>query len=136
MIPLDEALRIALSRVACLDVVSVPLDGAVGSVLAEDIASDVDMPPFDKSAMDGFAEPLLWTGIGRARSGCGAALVGTPDQIVEKLDCYRAMGIRSFIFSGYPHLDECVQNPPRRHQASGQSPLRWRVGQTPSPGHV
>ncbi len=56
---------------------------------------------------DGFVEDYLWTGIGRARSGCGAALVGTPDQILEKLQRYMQMGIRSFIFSGYPHLEEC-----------------------------
>ncbi len=56
---------------------------------------------------DGFVEPHLWTGIGRARSGCGAALVGTPEQIVEEISAYHAMGIRSFILSGYPHLDEC-----------------------------
>ncbi len=56
---------------------------------------------------EGFVEPNLWTGIGRARSGCGAALVGNPDQILEKLHRYMDMGIRSFIFSGYPHLDEC-----------------------------
>jgi len=55
----------------------------------------------------GFVEPLLWTGIGRARSGCGAALVGNPDQIKAKLQRYTEMGIRSFIFSGYPHVEEC-----------------------------
>ena len=59
------------------------------------------------AGLDGFVEPLLWTGIGRARSGCGAALVGTPDQILEKLKRYRQLGIRSFILSGYPHLREC-----------------------------
>ncbi|MCE7991534.1 MAG: LLM class flavin-dependent oxidoreductase [Roseivirga sp.] len=56
---------------------------------------------------EGYAEPHLWTGIGRARSGCGAALVGTPEQIIAKIERYKAMGIRSFIFSGYPHLQEC-----------------------------
>jgi alkanesulfonate monooxygenase len=56
---------------------------------------------------DGYAEELLWTGVGRARSGCGCALVGTPDQIVAKLNRYIDMGIRSFVLSGYPHLDEC-----------------------------
>jgi len=61
----------------------------------------------DDADQDGFLEDRLWTGIGRARSGCGAALVGTPDQIVAEIEEYRAMGIRSFIFSGYPHLDEC-----------------------------
>ncbi len=56
---------------------------------------------------EGYAEPLLWTGIGRARSGCGAAIVGNPDQVLNKIKRYMDMGIRSFIFSGYPHLDEC-----------------------------
>ena len=55
----------------------------------------------------GYVEPHLWTGIGRARSGCGAALVGSVDQVMTKIEEYRAMGIRAFIFSGYPHLDEC-----------------------------
>ena len=61
----------------------------------------------DQSSGDGYVEPHLWTGIGKARSGCGAALVGNPDQIVEKLYRYMDMGIRSFIFSGYPNIDEC-----------------------------
>lgn len=56
---------------------------------------------------DGYVEPHMWTGIGRGRSGCGAALVGNPDQIVEKLNRYMDMGIRAFIFSGYPHKEEC-----------------------------
>ncbi len=62
----------------------------------------------DRADEDGFVEPNLWTGIGRARSGCGAALVGSVDQVMDKLERYRKMGIRAFILSGYPHLDECV----------------------------
>ncbi len=58
------------------------------------------------AADDGFVEPLLWTGVGRARSGCGAALVGSAEQVLERLQEYQDMGIRSFIFSGYPHLEE------------------------------
>jgi alkanesulfonate monooxygenase len=54
----------------------------------------------------GYIEPNLWTGIGRARSGCGAALVGSKDQILTKIEGYKKMGIKSFIFSGYPHLEE------------------------------
>jgi len=56
---------------------------------------------------EGFVEDHLWTGIGRARSGCGAAIVGDPDQVLAKIQRYMDMGIRAFIFSGYPHLDEC-----------------------------
>jgi len=54
----------------------------------------------------GYAEPGLWTGVGRARSGCGAALVGSTDQVMSKIEGYKKMGIRAFIFSGYPHIDE------------------------------
>ncbi len=54
----------------------------------------------------GYVEPNLWTGIGRARSGCGAALVGSTDQVMSKIEDYQKMGIRAFIFSGYPHIDE------------------------------
>ena len=61
----------------------------------------------DLADMEGFIEPHLWTGVGRARSGCGAALVGSADQILSEIDAYQKMGMRSFIFSGYPHLDEC-----------------------------
>ena len=55
---------------------------------------------------DGYAEDHLWTGVGRARSGCGAAIVGDPDQVLAKLTMYREMGIEAFILSGYPHAAE------------------------------
>jgi alkanesulfonate monooxygenase len=58
------------------------------------------------AADDGYAEPNLWTGVGRARSGCGAAIVGDPDQVLAKLNDYRSMGIDAFILSGYPHAAE------------------------------
>jgi len=56
---------------------------------------------------EGFVEEHLWTGIGRARSGCGAAIVGDPDQVLAKLRGYASLGIRAFILSGYPHAGEC-----------------------------
>ncbi len=56
---------------------------------------------------EGYVEEHLWTGIGRARSGCGAALVGDPDQVLAKLRAYMDLGIEAFILSGYPHADEC-----------------------------
>ncbi|OYX40365.1 MULTISPECIES: LLM class flavin-dependent oxidoreductase [unclassified Sphingomonas] len=60
----------------------------------------------DNAGDDGYAEANLWTGIGRARSGCGAAIVGDPDQVLAKLNDYRSMGIEAFILSGYPHAAE------------------------------
>ena len=61
----------------------------------------------ENAADDGYAEPNLWTGIGRARSGAGAAIVGDPDQVLAKLNAYRELGIEAFILSGYPHQAEC-----------------------------
>ena len=54
----------------------------------------------------GYIEPHMWTGVGRARSGCGAAIVGSTDQVLSKLEAYQKMGIRAFVLSGYPHIDE------------------------------
>jgi alkanesulfonate monooxygenase len=56
---------------------------------------------------EGYIEPFIWSGIGRARSGCGSAIVGDPGQVLEKVQRYIQMGMRAFILSGYPHLDEC-----------------------------
>jgi alkanesulfonate monooxygenase len=56
---------------------------------------------------EGFVEDNLWTGIGRARSGAGAAIVGDPDQVLAKLRGYAALGMEAFILSGYPHAAEC-----------------------------
>lgn len=61
----------------------------------------------DAADDEGFVEDGLWTGIGRARSGAGAAIVGDPDQVVAKLERYRSLGVDTFILSGYPHLAEC-----------------------------
>jgi alkanesulfonate monooxygenase len=55
---------------------------------------------------DGYVEAYLWTGIGRARSGAGAAIVGDPDQVLAKLAAYRELGLEAFILSGYPHQAE------------------------------
>jgi alkanesulfonate monooxygenase len=56
---------------------------------------------------DDYIEEFIWSGIGRARSGCASAIVGDPDQVLAKMERYIAMGIRAFILSGYPHLPEC-----------------------------
>lgn len=60
----------------------------------------------EQADKDGFVKPLLWTEIGKARSGCGRVLVGDRDQVLEKINRYMDMGIRSFIFSGYPLIEE------------------------------
>jgi len=61
----------------------------------------------DEASDDGYAEDHLWTGVGRARSGAGAAIVGDPDQVLAKLQAYREVGVDAFILSGYTHRAEC-----------------------------
>jgi alkanesulfonate monooxygenase len=60
----------------------------------------------DDADDEGYAEPNLWTGIGQARSGAGAAIVGDPDQVLAKLRAYQELGMEAFILSGYPHAAE------------------------------
>ena len=55
MIQFEDAYRIVMESPVELGTETVPLFESCGRVLAEDIASDTDMPPFDKSAMDGYA---------------------------------------------------------------------------------
>jgi molybdopterin molybdotransferase len=55
MISVDKALGIILENVFSLDTVTTGINSAFGRVLAEDIVSDIDIPPFNKSAMDGYA---------------------------------------------------------------------------------
>lgn len=61
----------------------------------------------DSSDDDDYFEERLWTAIARARSGCGATIVGDPDQAAAKLRAYVDLGIDAFILSGYPDLAEC-----------------------------
>lgn len=50
--------------------------------------------------------PNLWSGIGLVRGGAGTALVGSYDQVAERISEYADAGLDTFIFSGYPHLEE------------------------------
>jgi alkanesulfonate monooxygenase len=88
------------------------LDDAVGAAIRKaaldtgsaGVARQADLR--GRSDADGYVEDNLWTGVGRARSGCGAAIVGDPDQVLAKINAYRAEGIEAFILSGYPHAAE------------------------------
>ncbi|MGG3467517.1 FMNH2-dependent alkanesulfonate monooxygenase [Neobacillus pocheonensis] len=53
--------------------------------------------------------PNLWAGVGLVRGGAGTALVGNPTQVAERMKEYFALGIDTFILSGYPHLEESYQ---------------------------
>lgn len=53
--------------------------------------------------------PNLWAGIGLVRSGAGTALVGDAATVAQRMLEYADLGIESFIFSGYPHLEEAYR---------------------------
>ncbi len=53
--------------------------------------------------------PNLWAGIGLVRHGVGTALVGSPPTVAARLGEYQALGIRTVIASGYPHLEEAYR---------------------------
>jgi alkanesulfonate monooxygenase len=53
--------------------------------------------------------PNLWAGVGLVRGGAGTALVGDPDTVVQRMLEYHELGIETFIFSGYPHLEEAYR---------------------------
>jgi len=71
MIELKEALRIVRDSARLLGTERVELGDALGRILAEDVASDIDMPPFDKATMDGYA--------------CRRADLGNPLTVVETI---------------------------------------------------
>ena len=53
--------------------------------------------------------PNLWAGIGLVRGGAGTALVGDPQTVAERFKEYAALGIDTFVLSGYPHLEEAYR---------------------------
>jgi alkanesulfonate monooxygenase len=50
--------------------------------------------------------PNLWAGVGLGRGGAGTALVGSHEEVAERIAEYAAVGIEEFVLSGYPHLEE------------------------------
>jgi alkanesulfonate monooxygenase len=72
--------------------------------------------------------PNLWAGIGLVRGGAGTALVGSHQEVADRIEEYAALGIEEFIFSGYPHLEEAYWF------GEGVLPELRRRGATAAPG--
>lgn len=66
--------------------------------------------------------PNLWAGLGLLRPGAGVALVGSYEEVADRIAEYHELGIDEFIFSGYPHLEEAL------HVGEGLFPVLRRRG--------
>ncbi len=62
-----------------------------------------------RSRADLEISPNLWAGVGLVRGGAGTALVGDPQTVAARIQEYAQLGIDTFVFSGYPHLEEAYR---------------------------
>jgi alkanesulfonate monooxygenase len=53
--------------------------------------------------------PNVWAGVGLLRGGAGTALVGSHQEVADRIKEYAGLGIQEFILSGFPHLEEAYQ---------------------------
>jgi alkanesulfonate monooxygenase len=72
--------------------------------------------------------PNLWAGVGLARGGAGTALVGSHEEVADRIEEYATLGISEFVLSGYPHLEEAYWF------GEGVRPLLRRRGLLGEPG--
>ena len=64
------------------------------------------MLDLNRGTKDGLEiSPNLWAGVGLVRGGAGTALVGSYEEIADRIEEYRAVGIDEFVLSAYPHLE-------------------------------
>lgn len=90
LLPVEDALALVLKRVPPLGTESVPLGAALGRVLAEPLLAHHDQPPFDASAMDGYAlraadvGPEAWLDVvGTSQAGAGFVGALGPGQAIR-----------------------------------------------------
>lgn len=91
MIPVSKAIKIVEAEVKPLGLEHIGLGEAVGRVLGEDIKADTDLPPFDRSQMDGFAvraadvkgAPIVLKVVGESAAGKGWSGTMKPGEAVS-----------------------------------------------------
>lgn len=73
------------------------------SALLEDIQAE-QVNPENVRLLE--VAPHIWSGYALVRGGVGTAIVGSHQQVAEKIRAFHALGIEHFILSGQPHLEE------------------------------
>lgn len=132
--PLAEARRRVVEAVTALPVVSVPRDEALGLVLAEPATAREAVPPFDNTAMDGYAVQAADTASARPDAPSSLKVVGevraggVPDRVVGGGEAVRIM-------TGAPMPDGADAVVPVEHTSGGGATVQ--VHEPASPGaHV
>ncbi len=73
--------------------------------------------------------PNIWAGIGLVRGGAGTAIVGSYDEVADRIAEYAEIGFDEFILSGYPHLEEAFWF------GEGVMPILRQRGMIDTPAH-
>src|SRR2546421_924474 len=97
MLTVSEALESILAKITPLESVTLPLLELHGLILTEEISADIDLPPFDNSAVDGYAVIAADTSGAKAKNPIVLKEVGTvtagadSDIHIESGSCARVM---------------------------------------------
>lgn len=107
----EEAWRAAAELVSELDeatVAAAQRKFAQMDSVGQRSMAELHQGKFDKADVRAGLEisPNLWAGVGLVRGGAGTALVGSPQQVADRIKEYAELGLEYFVLSGYPHLDE------------------------------
>ena len=74
--------------------------------------------------------PNVWAGVGLVRGGAGTALVGSHEEVADRIEEYAALGIEEFVLSAYPHLEGAY------HFGEGVLPVLEKRGLWTNPAPV
>jgi molybdenum cofactor synthesis domain-containing protein len=106
---LADALKIVLSKARLLESEAVPFDRALGRVLAEDVVSELDVPPFDRSAVDGYAVRAADTFEASDLKPANLRIMGSVDiGVVSKLHVGKGVAIKIMTGTSLPKGSDAV----------------------------